>query len=114
MLVCGIPREFRAAITFICGLTGGCTHTGFHNTSLQAITMEAQITLATPNELLFSVKRLFANFTQVFTGHAQPAAGLYRRDTLDTLRCTGHSSEAGAQAQHISTPRALEQQQQQQ
>jgi hypothetical protein len=70
MLVCGVPREFLAAITFICGLNGGCSHIGFRNTSLQAIAMEAQITLATPNELLFSIKRLFANFTQVLTGHA--------------------------------------------
>jgi hypothetical protein len=38
--------------------------------SAQAIAMEAQIALATPNELLFSVKRLFINFTQVLTSHA--------------------------------------------
>jgi hypothetical protein len=70
MLVSDVPREFLAAITFIRGLTGGCTHINFRNTSLQAITMEAQIALATPNELLFSVKRLFTNFTHVLTGHA--------------------------------------------
>jgi hypothetical protein len=68
MLVCGVPHEFLAAITLICGLIGGCTHIGFRNTSLHAIAMEAQIALTTPNELLFSVKRLFANFTQVLTG----------------------------------------------
>jgi hypothetical protein len=70
MLVCGIPREFLAAITFICGLTGGCIHTGFHKTSLQATAIEVEIALVTPNGLLFSVNRLFANFTQILTGHA--------------------------------------------
>jgi hypothetical protein len=70
MLVYGVPHEFLAAITFICGLTDGCTHIGFRNTSLQAIAMGAQIALATPNKFLFSVKRLFANFAQVLTGHA--------------------------------------------
>jgi hypothetical protein len=46
------------------------THTGFRHTSLHAIAMEAEIALATPNKSLFSVERLFANFTQVPTGHA--------------------------------------------
>jgi hypothetical protein len=40
MLVCGIPLEFLAAVTFIRGLTGGCTHTGYRNSSLQAIAMD--------------------------------------------------------------------------
>jgi hypothetical protein len=82
-------------------LTSGCAHIGLRHASLQAITMEARITLATPNELLLAVKWLFTNRTEILTGHASQLAGHYTR------RYAGHSSEAGAQARHVRTALAL-------
>jgi hypothetical protein len=40
------PREFLAAITFIRGLTGGCTHTGFRDPSLEAIAMDCSFAVS--------------------------------------------------------------------
>jgi hypothetical protein len=66
----GIARKFLAVFTLKTGLTSGCAHIGLRHASLQAITVKARITHATPNELLFAVEWFFANRPHILTRHA--------------------------------------------